>query len=56
MAFKETSSEIPGIYESNKGVAEKFFWQANLLQTFEKICIFLAKVSLSEYKNSSFAN
>ena len=63
--FKETFSEIPGIYElpknisdffeQNKGVAEKFFWQANLLQTFEKICIFLAKVSLSEYKNSPFA-
>jgi len=65
MAFNETFSEIPGIhelpkkissvFESNKGVAEKFFWQANLLQTFEKICIFLAKVSLSEYKNSSLA-
>jgi hypothetical protein len=63
--FIETFSEIPGIYElpkkiysvfeSNKGVAEKYFWQANLLQTFEKICILLAKISIYEYKNSPFA-
>ncbi len=63
--FKETFSAIPGIYElpkkissvfeTNKGVAEKFFWQANLLQTFEKICILLAKISIYEYKNSPFA-
>ena len=63
--FRETFSAIPGIYElpkkissvfeSNKGVAEKFFWQANLIQTFEKICILLSKISLYEYKNSLFA-
>jgi hypothetical protein len=65
MAFNETFSEIPRLYElpkkissvfeSNKGVAEKKLWQDILLQTFEKICILLAKISIYEYKNSSFA-
>ena len=65
MIFKETFSEIPGLYElpkkissvfeTNKGVAEKKLWQDILLQTFEKICILLAQISIYEYKNSPFA-
>ena len=63
--FKELFSEIPdlaqlpkkisSVFESNKGVADKKLWQDILLQTFEKICILLAQISIYEYKNSAFA-
>lgn len=41
---------ISFFFEQNKGVEEKYAWLTGLLQSFEQVSAYLARISLSEYK------